>query len=218
MRALILVGSGRYADPWHPLARTGDRLGEVIADAGFEVRVRDDVDDALAELDGLDLLVVNAADPWRNGEAAVGAPERSIAGLDAALERGMGVLGVHAAISSLRDYPRWAETIGGVWLPELSMHPPIGQAHVRIVADHPVTDDVADFEVFDELYSRLQRIGDASVLAEHEHDGRRHPLLWAREIGGCRVVYDALGHDERSYDAPEHRRLVRNAARWAVRD
>jgi type 1 glutamine amidotransferase len=32
------------------------------------------------------------------------------------------------------------------------------------------------------------------------------------------VIYDALGHDERSYDSPGHREIIARAARWLVAD
>jgi hypothetical protein len=31
-------------------------------------------------------------------------------------------------------------------------------------------------------------------------------------------VYDALGHDGASYDSPEHRAIVANAAAWLLGD
>ena len=64
MRAIILSGSGRYADPWHPYPDTTERLAAIVGEAGFDVEVRDDVDAALATLgDDVRLLVVNAGDP-----------------------------------------------------------------------------------------------------------------------------------------------------------
>jgi uncharacterized protein len=39
-------------------------------------------------------------------------------------------------------------------------------------------------------------------------------VLWARESGGGRVVYDALGHDERSLAAAAHRQILEQAVRW----
>ena len=50
-----------------------------------------------------------------------------------------------------------------------------------------------------------------------EHGGQRHPLLWAREVDGGRVVYDLLGHHVASYDSPTHRAIVARAALWALR-
>ena len=51
-------------------------------------------------------------------------------------------------------------------------------------------------------------------LSEHEEDGMRHPLVWARELGRSRIVYDALGHDVRSYESAEHRELLTRALQW----
>ena len=44
--------------------------------------------------------------------------------------------------------------------------------------------------------------------------GARHPMIWAREHGPGRVVYDGLGHDARSYDSADHRALLLRAAAW----
>src|SRR5699024_9887359 len=64
MRALVASGSGRYADPWHPFPKTSPLLAEILSGSGFEVDVDDDVDASMGRLEGVDLLVVNAADPW----------------------------------------------------------------------------------------------------------------------------------------------------------
>ena len=50
----------------------------------------------------------------------------------------------------------------------------------------------------------------------HEHDGRTHPLVLIGTTGRSRVVYDALGHDARSYDSAERRELLQREARWAA--
>src|SRR5690606_34509664 len=73
------------------------------------------------------------------------------------------------------------------------------------------------FTVADERYARLQLIGTAAVLADHEHEGIRHPLIWTREIGAARCAYDGLGHDTRSFDSEPHREIIRRLARWAAR-
>lgn len=221
MRAQVITGTGRYADPWHPYPATSERLAALLADAGFDVTVDPDVDGALARLDAIDLLVVNAGDPWRSddepGEGPVAvAPPASVAGLARALDRGIGVLAVHAALASLRDYPSWAAATGAVWLPGVSWHPPIGTVHVHGGA-LPDGTSVPDVEVHDELYQRLQPVGDRHVVAWHEHDGSRVASAWVREHGSARVAVDALGHDATSYDSPSHRELVARLAHWAAR-
>ncbi|HXH33506.1 MAG TPA: hypothetical protein VNJ54_03730 [Plantibacter sp.] len=99
MKTLIASGSGRYADPWHPYDRTSPLIAEVLSTAGFETTIDDDVDQAMTRLDGVDLLIVNAGDPWRSDQPG-DAPCAAIDGLAAALERGVGVIAFHAALAA----------------------------------------------------------------------------------------------------------------------
>lgn len=218
-RAVVATGTGRYGDPWHPFSETSARIAALLRDDGWDVTVDDDVDHALGHLDGFDLLVVNAGDPWRNGDTELEHyPDPAAdAGLTAAITRGIGIIAVHAALSTLRDHPAWRRAIGGEWEPGRSWHPPIADAHVRIVdAGHPITDRMPGIDVFDERYSDLAVDDGARVLAEHEVDGTAHPAVWIRE-DPTRAVVSSLGHDARAYDSPEHVRLLQRAARWAAR-
>jgi type 1 glutamine amidotransferase len=215
-RAVVASGAGRYADPWHPFDATSALIGDVLRADGWHVDIIADPDAALSQLEGADLLVVNAGDPWTGENAARGADPAARAGLDAALDRGIGVLAVHSALSSLRDYPRWRATVGGSWEDDVSWHPPIGTFDVRIVdAPHPLTAGIDDFALFDERYGGLILDDGLTVLSGHHLDDVTHPLLWVRE-SPVRTVVSALGHDERSYGSPEHRELLRRAARWAA--
>ncbi|QAY59550.1 ThuA domain-containing protein [Microbacterium protaetiae] len=218
MHALIAVGSGRYADPWHPFAENAAAVAALLEADGWSVTIDDDLDSAMTRLDGVDMLVVSAGNPWGQGERGFGAPAASTEGLDAALARGIGVLGLHAASASLRDYPAWGAALGAVWIPDASMHPPFEDAARVHVLPHELTAGLDDFTLADERYSWQQRIGAVTVLVDHEHDGTRHPLVWIREHGPARIAYDALGHNPRSYEAEEHRELVRRLARWVARE
>jgi len=218
-RAVIATGTGRYADPWHPFPATSARIAAALRSDGWDVTVDDDVDHALATLDGADLLIVNAGDPWREGgtELGRGADPAADAGLRAAIARGIGLVAIHAALSSLRDHPAWREAIGGEWQPGLSWHPPIGDARVRIVdGDHPVTEGMPPIDVYDERYSELVVDEGVRVLAVHDVDGVEHPAVWVRERP-TRAVVSSLGHDERAFDSPAHVALLQRAARWAAR-
>lgn len=211
--ALVLSGSGRYADPWHPFAETSAAVAELLSAAGLDVIVSEDVDGSLGRLDGVDLLAVNTGDPWRNGETGRGAPDESIAGLSAAIDRGISVLALHSSVTSLRDYPAWPAAVGAVWLPDISRHPPLADFEVRLL-HHPVTAGQQDFTLADEQYSFLQRVGPATVLAEHSYADEHHPVAWIREHGSARIAVDLLGHDRRSYASPGHRDLLLSLVDW----
>ncbi|QTX03527.1 ThuA domain-containing protein [Agromyces archimandritae] len=222
MRAVILSGAGRTADPWHPYPETSAALADIVRAAGFEPEIADGPLEGLADLaGGAHLIVVNAGDPDgpmpEGADAPPPSPEledRAADALDAALERGVGVLAVHSAASTLRELPAFGAALGARWIDGRSWHPPIGEARVRIVGDHEIADGLADFTVFDERYSGMPLSGVIEPIAEHVEDGIRHPLIWARELAPSRLVYSALGHDARAYESDEYRELLGRALAW----
>jgi len=238
--ALILSGAGRYADPWHPFPETSPRLAELLEAAGFAVEIDEAVDARLGSLgDGPapaaarptnggadpdaadaapapDLLVANFGNPGpASDDAERAADALTRAGLLAHLAAGRPLLAVHVASTSLPAVPEWKAILGGIWVRGTTMHPPRGEARIHVYPDrHPIVAGLADFTLHDERYSHMRTADDLVPLADHEHDGLRHPLLWARAYGDARVAYDALGHDADSYDSPEHRTIVTRTARW----
>ena len=80
---------------------------------------------------------------------------------------------------------------------------------------HPVTAGLSVVEAPDEQYLSLEVSPDVHVLVVAEHEGAPHPVVWVAP-GPGRVVYDALGHDVRSYDSPSRAQLFRNEVRWLL--
>lgn len=212
-QALIVSGSGRYGDPWHPFAATSALLAELLTSAGFAVTVEDDLDDAMTRLAAVSLLVVNAGDPWRDATPEP-PPAASIAGFRQAVEDGIAILAMHTAPATMRGYPDWAPTVGAVWLPGISCHPPIGSVDIAIHDRRFGGPDAVG--VVDERYCHLQPIGRSEIVATHQVEGATHPAAWLRTVGRSRVAVDLLGHDERSYASEGHRALVVALARWAT--
>ncbi|WP_308796961.1 ThuA domain-containing protein [Agromyces silvae] len=223
MRAVILSGSGRTADPWHSYAETSAELAAIAREAGFDVEIVLGPVEGFADLaDDVRVVIVNAGDP--DGPLPDDAPDpgapagalvtRAAARFDAALERGIGLLAVHSAAATLRELPAFGTALGARWIAGQSWHPPIGEASVHLVGRHLIREGLDDFTVLDECYTGLPLTGVIEPIAEHEEDGIRHPLVWARELGRSRLVYSALGHDVRSYASAEHRELLHRALRW----
>ena len=214
-----MSGSGRYGDPWHPFAETSALLGELLTTAGFTVTVEEDLDAAMTRLDDVSLLVVNAGDPWRQATPAPAPPE-AIDGFRQAVRRGVGILAMHTAPATMRGYPEWTSTVGAIWLPGISGHPPAAEITVTI-RDPRFSPDSrlapgGSIRVFDERYCHLQQVGHSEIVATHTVDGTVHPAVWLRLVGRSRIAVDLLGHDERSYDSETHRALIIALAQWAV--
>jgi uncharacterized protein len=208
-RSLILSGTGEYTDPWHPFGATSERIAAILTGLGHEVQISDRIADQVTALDRWDLVVVNAAAGPEADHAAASV------GLAAALERGVGLLAIHVGATTLLRLPEWESVTGAAWVSGRSMHPKVGLCRILTYPSrHPVCAAAGDFDIVDERYTYLRTAPDIVPLAAHVHEGVEYPLLWCRERARSRVVTDALGHDERSYDSPAHRELITRAARW----
>lgn len=95
-------------------------------------------------------------------------------------------------------------------------HPPGLTFEVQIEDHgHPVTEDVANFEVEDEIYMSAW---DPSIhiLASATWQDKRHPLAWTQPFGEGRVFYTALGHGPGTFERAMMQRLMVNGAIWAA--
>jgi len=212
-RILILSGGGEFADPWHPFAETSEALGELLGSIGHEVEIDDAVEQRAQDLSDVDVLVTNAAD------GPVG-PARSAAydGIAAYLARGGSVFALHVGAATLLGMPEWETVTGMAWI-DGSWHPPLGPSQMRVdPLAHPIAAGTADFELIDERYSDLRLGGDSAAFVTHELDGASHPVMWARQHGTSRVVVDTMGHDIRSFESAEHRRLIERSFAWLLNE
>lgn len=140
-----------------------------------------------------------------------------------AVASGKGVVAIHGAniMGMTADGgldPAWAPhfaTLGNRYLSHGPGHHE-GRHTIEIVADHPATAGVSDFELFDEYYEFELADDDVQILAQrHRADGVVIPVMYAREVGKGRVIYLALGHDMRAWGEPSFRTLVRQSLQWA---
>ncbi|MDN5570492.1 MAG: ThuA domain-containing protein [Propionibacteriaceae bacterium] len=227
-RVVVVSGSGRYADPWHPFEETSAALASIARGLGWDAEVRPSEPDALLDLSDVDVVVVNSGggDP-----AAPPEPDDAWAAAHASLGRfaaaGGGLVGVHTASNTFPDWPGWPDLLGGRWVRGESMHPERSIATFEAapgMADHPL---LAGIEApaglpalagvpcvtcYDERYSRLTLGRESTPVLRHELGESYQTSAWLHG----RVVYDGLGHDARSYESASRRRFVANALRFVA--
>lgn len=222
-RIVVLRGEGPHADPWHAFDATSAALAAVLRPLGAVEVIGTDAAagagaaDLAAAIRDADLVVVNAS------ADLVAPPGDSGTLVDLLVARhasGRSILAMHASSLAFADDPRWAQTLGGRWVPGTSGHPQIG--HALVQAARPAADlgpDAppcpGDFVIYDERYSALECDATNEVLAVHTEDGIAHPIIWwrARADGAGAVAYDALGHGVESYESAPHANWLRRAAR-----
>jgi type 1 glutamine amidotransferase len=143
--------------------------------------------------------------------------------LVAAVAAGKGLVGVHGANImgwegdgiDPADRP-YFDLLGNRYLSHGPGHHE-GRHTIEIVGEHPITEGLDDFELFDEYYEFEFADDDVQVIAQrHRADGAVIPVMYVRTVGAGRVVYLALGHDMRSWGEPPVRTLVRRALAWAA--
>lgn len=219
-RALIL--SGGYSHPYH---ESSPALAELVAEAGFEPLIEDDIDAALTSLaERPALLVVNTLrwsmtqhekyGPDREAYAYELPDEYMVAIADYVAEGGA-LFVLHISTISFDTQPRWHEVMGGGWKWGHTSHPPLGKIHVRLTLDGAsISDGSTHFELVDEAYHNLDPKPDCTILATCEIKEGPQPVAWVRRYGEGRVAVDSLGHDARSINAPGHRELIAAQLNW----
>jgi len=214
----LLVGDDVF--PFHDVRERGPELEAALGDAATVETTTDRR--RLLDLPEYDALLDYTTD------STLADDEREA--LLSFVDSGGGYLGIHCAadLTSTHDgdggiaprpepFPELRALLGGHFLG----HPEQGTFGVDVVADHPVTDGVEDFEVLDEPYQVAHDPDAVTVLARMDHpdDGMDdYPVVWIREHGDGRVCYVSTGHTTRSFEHETHRRLLRNAVRWVARE
>lgn len=153
------------------------------------------------------------------------------AGQRTAFERwvraGGSVVAIHAAANAERDWPFYAELLGGA---RFRNHPPgaaqLQRATVTVTdREHPATAGLPRrWTITDELYN-FEPEPRARVLAtldEREYDefdgtagADPHPIAWWTRVGAGRSFYTALGHGGDAWADARYRRHVFGAIEWA---
>lgn len=222
MKNLILTGG-----MFHPFADAAQTLADVLLDVGITSEITDDLDagfERLAHSD-MDLLTVYCL-RWTMPQERFAETREQWAyhlsdahrqTVSAHLAKGRGILALHTAAISFDDWPGWRDAVGAGWTWGHSFHPPLGEVHVRPTAQsHPIAAHTPAFTLIDEAYTHMDYLPGLQPLLEVRAQNQTDyaPCLWAREHGGGRLVYDALGHDSASLLQVEHKAIVQRSARW----
>ncbi len=170
---------------------------------------------ASSEMDAFDVCVfgtgftrfVRDPDGSRRVEPDL-APEQE-EGLLEFVNGGKGIAGVHGTAWCIGG--RAVDLLGG----HANWHPKGSTFTVRIEDEgHPVTQELSDFEVTDEIYMSAYDPA-IHVLGSAECYEKSHPMAWVKPYGDGRVFYTALGHGPDTFRVPAVQKLVTQGVRWA---
>lgn len=206
---LLILSGGAY----HDFDAFDAFATELFEDDGYEVRVtRDPSDVADPNADVVLIYTCYVQPPSESGESfsyLEGIRDADSAALGAWVRDGGGLLALHSATTIRPSNTELKRLFGGRFL----HHPPRYPITIfPLATEHPMTEGVGSFTVFDELYT--QEYGDLDVHMVALDRGTAYPMAWTRYDGAGRVAHISPGHDESAWQNPSYRKLLRQTVQW----
>ena len=190
MKKVLLV----INDQQSPYGDFAQMFTQLTQDSGqFELEVSEDRN-SFTKLEAFDAVTLYIG----GGELTSDQEE----GLAAFVRNGGGLLAVHASNAGLGQYDTYSNLVGS----EFTGHDPLAPFEVNVEDD---VDDILprlnkSFQVTDECYQMKIRT-DVSLRYFQYGNWRmeRYPLGYVYDYGSGKVCYNALGHDERTFNHPD---------------
>jgi type 1 glutamine amidotransferase len=137
------------------------------------------------------------------------------------LNDGIGMVFTHHALVSYQNWPEFEKIIGGKYHLEASPKSPASSYRhdvdftIEIVdKTHPVTKDMEDFEIHDEVYGSFTVGEHVNPLLKTKHPESTSIVGWCHQYKNSRIVYLQSGHDHHAYENKNYRMLLRRAIEW----
>jgi type 1 glutamine amidotransferase len=144
------------------------------------------------------------------------------------LDKGVGLVVCHHAITGFQDWPGWPDLIGARYFLNEEMFR--GEKGIRSIwkddvdlkmhvedANHPITRGLKDYDTCDETYGKWRFLPGNVLLVSTEHPLSNKQIAWVRPQGDRRVFVLLSGHGPLAWNNPGFRHLLSQGIRWAAR-
>lgn len=142
------------------------------------------------------------------------------------LKTGIGVVALHHNLGAHGGWDEYTEIIGGRYVHVSWKHggTEYGKSSfaegqdldVKVVdRKHPVTTEISDFRIHDEVYKNYYVSTNSHVLLTTDHPKSDQQIAWVTRYGNSPVFYLLLGHDSKAWRNPVYPKLLLNGIRWA---
>ncbi len=138
-------------------------------------------------------------------------------------ERGIGLVFLHHSLMGFDDWPEFKDIVGARYYYEGEV--PKGEegtyrhdVTMNIAVqnpDHPITQDLNDFQLYDEVYGNYWVSEENKVLLTTDHPESQPEVGWTRTYDQSRVVFLQPGHGKEALQDERYATLVRRAILWA---
>lgn len=214
IRALLITGDDVSAHPWREISET---TREILVKSGkFDVKVCEDplILESQTALNAYDVIVFTIC-----SRRLAELPGQAQENLLNYVKGGKGFFVQHLATASFPKWEEFGKLCGRKWVMGTSGHGPRAVFEAKVVdKEHPITAGMNNFEIDDELYAKLQGIGEIHVLvqADSEWSKKTEPLVFTLNYGKGRVVQNAFGHDGKALMTPSVQKIITRGVEWAA--
>ena len=137
------------------------------------------------------------------------------------LKEGGGLVVLHFAVANCQKWRDSIDIFGAMWVSGKSTHRPYHRFRVDMKDEtHPIVKGIRPFITDDELYFNLLMRPDMHVIMTGNEERFGHtvaePLLCTHYVHNARCVYFALGHNVKSCEPPEFRKILAQSIEWAA--
>jgi type 1 glutamine amidotransferase len=134
------------------------------------------------------------------------------------VEDGGGLVALHGASASFGNSQVWFRLVGAKFA---GHYKGTHKLNVVLTDKHPITAGVEPFSIIDEEYNHNFAKVDRKVLAQFKErpegsKGKNNDIMWTREVGKGRVVYNALGHGKDAWENSAWQKLTVQSLLWAA--
>lgn len=215
----VLILSGRNNHEWQ---LTTPVLESMLLNSGkFSIKITERPD-TLTDIDFSQVdVVLSNWNSWPENDLRW--PAKTENALLKFIKKGGGFVTFHASTSVFYNWPEFQEISTAAWVMDTTSHGKVSETNVSIVnKKHPVTSDISDFVIFDELWlnaavnSKFEVLGIASNQIITEEGIKPQSAIMVASYGKGRIFHTILGHNVKAMESEGFQTLLLRGAEWTA--
>ena len=138
---------------------------------------------------------------------------------------GKPLLFLHHSIVSYQDWPEFEKIVGGKYVEqdktipeeEWSNYEHDVWVYSKVENYTPVTVGFNEIRFFDEIYGNVRISEEVIPLLRTRHPKSMEFIAWQHKYNNSQVIYIQPGHDHRTYESDDYRRLISQAIKFLAK-
>ena len=140
-------------------------------------------------------------------------------------EQGKPFLFLHHSIASYQNWPEFEKIVGGKYFEKgekvpqelLSSYDHDVWVYSKVETYTPVTKGFRDLRFFDEVYGNVRISDNVIPLLKTRHPKSMEIIAWENRYNKSKIIYIQSGHDKRTYEEPDYRKLLLQAIQYLAK-